>query len=546
VCGEVGEGSAVQLYQSLADNGLILTVSSLDVHHLGHGHTACNPLFSRAGQVRNLGQVAGVTVLDEHEGVVAQGVAVVSIEVGGECATAFVAQEVMEGGELAVVGACGLACLQVSGNHCGEQLLGLDEGHLHVTVGVALQEELLLDGLGKDGEHCHGFLGQACLDEGVLSLPGGKCVELLGLLPCQQLVDLCDQLGELGNELNDALGDDGNAEVPALCGTGSNGVCDIIGDLGQGYLLGGNFFAYQADVGTGLQSAFQSHVGSGTAHDLHEVPILLCGVGVALDVTDDLAVGLGSGVEAEGALDVLVLQVAVDGLGTADDLNACLVCGKVLCQHCGVGVGVVTADDHDGVDAVLLADLCNDGKLLLGLQLGSAGADDIEAAGVAVPVDILVVEDDIVVFKQTAGAALEAVENVVLIGSLQSVVQAADNVVSAGSLAAGKDHAHLLSFCLSGVGTLLEGDLVLTVGVGEQGLDLLLVCYAFGSAAVLNTDLGNTVSQHTGQLGVVLVSCCLKRGKFHRNDTPCFGFIYMQSHYTLFSSKSKEQFPIFS
>ena len=117
---------------------------------------------------------------------------------------------------------------------------------------------------------------------------------------------------------------------------------------------------------------------------------------------------------------------------------------------------------------MLLANLCNNCELLLGLQLSSAGTDDVKAAGVAVLVDIFVVKDDIAVFKQTAGAALEAVENVVLVGCLQSIVQTADNVVAAGSLAAGKDNAYLLSFCLSGVSALLEGDLVLTVGVGEQ------------------------------------------------------------------------------
>ena len=95
------------------------------------------------------------------------------------------------------------------------------------------------------------------------------------------------------------------------------------------------------------------------------MPILLGGIGVALDIADDLAEGLGGGVEAEGAFDVLVLQVAVDGLGAADHLHAGVVGGKVLGQHSRVGVGIVAADDHDGVDAVLFAVFGNDGKLLL-------------------------------------------------------------------------------------------------------------------------------------------------------------------------------------
>ena len=60
------EGSSVKLNQSLLNNRLILAVSSLDVHHLGDGHTACNPLICRLGQVGNLGQVSVVAVLDQQ------------------------------------------------------------------------------------------------------------------------------------------------------------------------------------------------------------------------------------------------------------------------------------------------------------------------------------------------------------------------------------------------------------------------------------------------------------------------------------------------
>ena len=142
------EGCAVQFNQSLADNGLVSTMAALDVHHLGDGHTACDPLFSGSLQVGDLGQVTGVAVLDQHGCVVTQGVAVVSIEVGGESAAAFVTQEVMQGGELTLVGAGSLAGSQVILNQSGEQLLGLNQGDLNVTVRIALQEQLLLNVLG--------------------------------------------------------------------------------------------------------------------------------------------------------------------------------------------------------------------------------------------------------------------------------------------------------------------------------------------------------------------------------------------------------------
>ena len=421
----------------------------------------------------------------------------------------------MQGGELAVVGTGSLPGSQIVLDQSGEQLLGLNEGDLHVAVGIPLQEQLLLNVLGQDCEDSHGLLGQARLDEGILVLPGGQSIKLGSVFTGQQLVDLGDQHGELGDELHNALGNDGNAEVHALGSPGSHGIGNVIGDLSQRHLLGGDFLTDQADVGLGLQGALQSNVGSRTAHDLDEMPVLLGGVGIPLDVADDLAVGLGGGIEAEGALDVLVLQVAVNGLGAADDLHAGVVSGHVLGQHSGVGVGVVAADDDDGGDAVLLADLSGNGKLLFGFQLGSAGADDVKSAGVAELIHVLVIQDPVIVLQQTAGAALEAVQDIVGVGGLQCVVQAADNVVAAGCLTAGQDDTHDLLLGLGGVLTLLEGDLILSVSVGELGGDLLLIRDALGGIAIFNADLRDTISEHAGELGGILVSCGLQRGQFH-------------------------------
>ena len=48
---ELLEGSAVQLNQSLADNGLHLTVTLLHVHHHGDRYTTGNPLVGRSNGV---------------------------------------------------------------------------------------------------------------------------------------------------------------------------------------------------------------------------------------------------------------------------------------------------------------------------------------------------------------------------------------------------------------------------------------------------------------------------------------------------------------
>ena len=122
------------------------------------------------------------------------------------------------------------------------------------------------------------------------------------------------------------------------------------------------------------------------------MPVLLSGVGITFDVTDDLAVSLGCSIETEGAFDIFVLQVAVDGLRATDHLNAGVVCSKVLCKNSSVCIGIISTDDNDSCNAVLLADFSSDCKLFVGLQFGSAGTDDIETAGVSVFVDIIVIE----------------------------------------------------------------------------------------------------------------------------------------------------------
>ena len=74
------------------------------------------------------------------------------------------------------------------------------------------------------------------------------------------------------------------------------------------------------------------------AHQLDEVVVFLRRVAVALDVANHLGIDLGGGVEAEGCLDPLVLEVSVDGLGHADYLHVGAYLLIVLGQDGGVGV----------------------------------------------------------------------------------------------------------------------------------------------------------------------------------------------------------------
>ncbi len=175
---------------------------------------------------------------------------------------------------------------------------------------------------------------------------------------------------------------------------------------------------------------------SGTAHNLYEVPILLSRVGITLDVTDNFRICLCSSIKAKRSLDVLILQVAVDRLRATDNLNACVLSCHILSEYCSVCIGVVTADDNDSIEPVLLSYFLNDSELLFCLELCSAGTDDIESARVPVRVDEVIRKLYIGIIEKSGRAALESEEDIVLVCCLKSIIKTGDNIVSAGSLSA--------------------------------------------------------------------------------------------------------------
>ena len=185
-----------------------------------------------------------------------------------------------------------------------------------------------------------------------------------------------------------------------------------------------------------MQGTFERDVRGRAAHELDEVPVLAGRISVALDVADDFGVCLAGSVETETCFNLLVFQVAVDGLGAADDLHTVVVGCIVFGKDAGVCVGVVSTNDDYGLDIQFADNLQAALKLFLGLELRTAGANHVETAGVAILVDDVAGQLHIFVVHQAARAKDEAVELVGGILLLQFIVEAADDVVAAGGLSA--------------------------------------------------------------------------------------------------------------
>ena len=237
-------------------------------------------------------------------------------------------------------------------------------------MGVAVEHELTCHVFGQALEGSHVLGAEVAEDE---------CGELVGVHSChfglmasEEFVEFGDEALDLGDEFDEAFGDEDRTEVVAFGCTCCHDACDVVDYVGEAHVACFDFLGDEADVGLGLKSALEGDVACRAAHQFDEVPVFLGRVAVTLDVADDFGVYLGGGVEAERSLDDVVLEVAVDGLGAADDLNAGVVGLVVLGKDCGVGVRVVAADDDESGDAELAEDDKTFLELVYFLELGAA------------------------------------------------------------------------------------------------------------------------------------------------------------------------------
>ena len=131
-----------------------------------------------------------------------------------------------------------------------------------------------------------------------------------------------------------------------------------------------DFFGDKADVGLGLQGAFQRDMTCGPAHQFDKVPVFFCGIGVPLQIADKFAVSFAGRVKAKRGFDVFVFKVAVDCLGAADNLNAGTLGKEVFGKEGRVGIGIVPADNHHGGKAQLFCGFQGSGKLFVRFNFG--------------------------------------------------------------------------------------------------------------------------------------------------------------------------------
>ena len=108
------------------------------------------------------------------------------------------------------------------------------------------------------------------------------------------------------------------------------------------------------------------------------------------------------------------------------------------------------------------------------LQLGTTRTNHIESAGIAVVVDKIGRDFHIIVINQSTRAKDKTIETILGIELLDGVKQASDDIMTARSLSARKNNAHVHLGRVSLI-TFHELNERHSVSVGEKLLDILLV-----------------------------------------------------------------------
>ncbi len=470
-------------------------------------------MLCRSCGILHDGHIASLAVGDELGGTGSKGVAIVGIEVGRSGTTSFVAEEVVLGCKLAIVLAFLLPLCQLSLTHLREKFFGLDERHLYVAVRVTVERELTSHTFRQRLEGGGILLGQVSDD--VFALCLFVQVFIVSTMSSEQVVQFLNESADGWNKFDKAFGDNDRTEVVACSSTGCDDLAKLFYHLVQREVFLLDFLRNQTDVGLRLKGTFQCDMGSRTSHHLNEMPVFACRITVALNVSNQLGIGFASGVEAEGRLNLVVLQVAVDGLRTANHLYAILLGCIVFCQYTCIGIGVVAANDDNGFDVELADDFKTFLKLFNLLQFGSSGTNHVETARVAIFVNDIGCQFHIVMIDQTAGTQDEAKQAIGWIQLLDGIEKTCNHVVATRSLTTTQDDAHIhrLAGCLLSRNKLNEGH---AVGIREQSLDFLLIVNTLGRSAFFHVY---GAFQSCRQLRLVGCSCYLQCTFSHSNFT---------------------------
>mmetsp|Transcript_12117 Transcript_12117/g.34059 ORF Transcript_12117/g.34059 Transcript_12117/m.34059 type:complete len:282 (-) Transcript_12117:1139-1984(-) len=192
--------------------------------HRGEGYAASPPLRDGLGQIRDHRHVAVLPRRSEHCGRGAESVGEVHVKVRRHRAPRLIANELAHRREASLETPGLLALLELVLDQRSQQALRLKLRHLQSGVALALKEELPLDEVRQtleEGPRPHCELGE----------------DLVHRLRHRNGLQLGDEIPELRDRRQQALGHQDRAEVAADLRSLSDHVCHLLHELAQRHAL---------------------------------------------------------------------------------------------------------------------------------------------------------------------------------------------------------------------------------------------------------------------------------------------------------------------
>mmetsp|Transcript_45082 Transcript_45082/g.146751 ORF Transcript_45082/g.146751 Transcript_45082/m.146751 type:complete len:605 (+) Transcript_45082:49-1863(+) len=407
------------------------------------------PLGGRRGEAVRRGHVGGRAGADQRAGRVAERVAEVGVEGGGHRGARLVAEVEADGREARVRrgplggGGGGRAPLaQLDAHELREQPLRLDLRELRLVVGGLPLEHQLAADVGRQAREQRGRGRREERQDGRVDLVavGGGVAHPLAVL--ERGRDLAEQRVDLRDVLDEPLGDEHDAKVLPLGRARLDGVGQLTNDVAERHAARLELLAHQRDVWLREVGAREGEVGGRAAHHADEVPVLASGGGVGGEVAHEGGVHARGGVEADGRLDRVAVQVAVDGGGDADDARRDAALLEVLRQQRRVRVGDGAAHEDEPAQPAPPAGRLRQLVVLRRANDIRRAAEQVHPAAVEVRRNLVRAELDGTAAEQAARPVEEAEQLGALAAApLQEVGEPDGDVVRAGALAAAKDDA---------------------------------------------------------------------------------------------------------
>ena len=207
------------------------------------------------------------------------------------------------------------------------------------------------------------------------------------------------------------------------------------------------------------------------------MPIFTCRITVAFDIADKFTIRLSSGIETERGLDLLILQVTIDGLGATDNLYAIVLGCIIFGQNTCVGVRIITTDNNDSFDIELANNLQALLKLLGCFKFSTSATNHVKATGVTIFFNEVGGYLYVIVVNKSTRSHKETIKAVVGVKAFHFVEQARNHIMTAWCLSAAKYDAYIGFFRRHFI-ALYELNQGHSVCVGEQFLYFILIVYA--------------------------------------------------------------------